>query len=413
MSFESVNMPSSCDVLVVGGGVAGVAAAYAAAKQGASVVLLERYGFLGGLASSAYVGTICGAYISIDGRPKRIVGHFPSYFVQSIEERSGAQPISLQNGLIFIPATPVDISSLASEVLDGVGVRVLTHTTVYGVEREDNTIAGVKCLAYSLPITIKSKVVVDTSGESLISSLGGLKTIPVESSQAASFSICIRGIRFNGQENDLSREVAFETMRFSKHIRASVSPGSLDETTLVLKVTAGVTPRSPEDVLALERSLRMESLNLFATLKKSLPVFKNSKIANLTPQIGIRAGPLPIARKTLSCQAVLGGHCPHDGVAVGCWPVERWMPDGSVRITHIEGGKSYTVPADALRSEICDNLWFAGRSFGADQDAIGSARVIGTALGTGYAAGYLASSALKLTSPDKAVIALRQDQSIC
>ena len=53
----------SCDVLVVGGGAAGVAAAVAAGRAGAKVVLLERYGFLGGLATAAQVGTICGLYL--------------------------------------------------------------------------------------------------------------------------------------------------------------------------------------------------------------------------------------------------------------------------------------------------------------------------------------------------------------
>src|ERR1039457_1914473 len=53
----------SCEVLVIGGGAAGVAAATAAGRAGAQVVLLERYGFLGGLATAAQVGTVCGLYL--------------------------------------------------------------------------------------------------------------------------------------------------------------------------------------------------------------------------------------------------------------------------------------------------------------------------------------------------------------
>ena len=72
----------SCDVLVIGGGAAGVAAAAAAGRAGARVVLLERYGFLGGLATTAQVGTVCGLYLrdTESTKPTPVAGGFVSEY---------------------------------------------------------------------------------------------------------------------------------------------------------------------------------------------------------------------------------------------------------------------------------------------------------------------------------------------
>src|ERR1017187_3337818 len=91
----------TCDVLVIGGGAAGVAAATAAGRAGARVVLLERYGFLGGLATTAQVGTICGLYLrdTTGAVATPVAGGFANEFASRLQQASSRKPLRVNHGL--------------------------------------------------------------------------------------------------------------------------------------------------------------------------------------------------------------------------------------------------------------------------------------------------------------------------
>ncbi|HEX7570493.1 MAG TPA: FAD-dependent oxidoreductase, partial [Verrucomicrobiae bacterium] len=95
----------TCDVLVIGGGAAGVAAATAAGRAGARVVLLERYGFLGGLATTAQVGTICGLYLrdTTSAQATPVAGGFANEFSSRLQSDSGTKPLRVDSGLWVLP----------------------------------------------------------------------------------------------------------------------------------------------------------------------------------------------------------------------------------------------------------------------------------------------------------------------
>ena len=109
----------SCDVLVVGGGAAGVAAAVAAGRAGAQVVLLERYGFLGGLATAAQVGTICGLYLrdAAHAEAMPVAGGFVKEYAERLERAAGASRIRLHNGLWVLPYPPPAFASVADALV--------------------------------------------------------------------------------------------------------------------------------------------------------------------------------------------------------------------------------------------------------------------------------------------------------
>lgn len=409
---SATNSPFTCDILIIGGGVAGVAAACGASFAGHSVILAERYGFLGGLAASAWVGTICGAYLAKDGKPELAVGKFPAAFVESVRTFTGAEPVRHTHDLIFLPATPYAISSVSSRFLNAAKIKVLTHMTLFDISLKNSSIDCARLLMYSEPVLIKPKAVIDTTGEALVSSLAGLGCSAIQESQAASLSLVIEGISGAPEEAALAREIALVVMRADLGCWVSVLPGSLRNNSAVLKINAGVTPRTPDEVIELEKNLREKGEHITELLAQSMPALKNIRIAHLTPQLGIRAGKIPQARNTLTGSHVLEGRSCRDGIALGCWPAERWMPDGSVSLKPIENSGIYQIPAGSLRSSACENLWFAGRSFGANEEALASARVIGSALGTGYAAGYLAASTVLGVPEEESVVRLRVEQGI-
>jgi hypothetical protein len=90
-------------------------------------------------------------------------------------------------------------------------------------------------------------------------------------------------------------------------------------------------------------------------------------------------------KQVLSCAK------PNNGVAIGAWPIEYWGKQGKPDMHYFPADDCYWVPAGALVSKSLTNLFFAGRIISATEQAIASARVIGTCLNTGYAAGMLAS----------------------
>src|ERR1039457_3576238 len=98
----------TCDVLVIGGGAAGGAAGTAAGRAGARVVLLERYGFLGGLATTAQVGTICGLYLrdTAGAEATPVAGGFAHEFASRLQSAAGTKPLRVDPGLWVLPYPP-------------------------------------------------------------------------------------------------------------------------------------------------------------------------------------------------------------------------------------------------------------------------------------------------------------------
>src|SRR5580658_6303311 len=124
---------SSCDVLVVGGGAAGIAAATAAGRTGARTLLLERYGFLGGLASAAWVGTICGLYLrdTTGANATPVSGGFPQEFASRLQTASSIPPLRVDPGLWVLPYHPPDFARVADAIIgETKNVTTILHTTV-------------------------------------------------------------------------------------------------------------------------------------------------------------------------------------------------------------------------------------------------------------------------------------------
>jgi hypothetical protein len=105
---------------------------------------------------------------------------------------------------------------------------------------------------------------------------------------------------------------------------------------------------------------------------------------------------------------VLGEQKTPLGIARGCWPMERWGSSLRPEMVYFEEGGYYEIPLDCLRPVELDNVLVAGRCFCAEPGAISSARVIGTALATGWAAGTAGAFQAMGRPADEAVDAIRK-----
>src|ERR1700730_2368404 len=121
------------DVLVVGGGAAGVAAAFTAAKAGARVLLLEKYGFCGGAAVAGLSGTVCGLYAATEGAakpPEQVVFGFADRFVDVMKEKGRIQKHLTYGETYTLTHDPLVWREAGDHFLADAGVQVLFHTTV-------------------------------------------------------------------------------------------------------------------------------------------------------------------------------------------------------------------------------------------------------------------------------------------
>lgn len=159
------------DVLVVGAGPAGIAASVAAARAGASVVLLEKYGFPGGLASTAMVGSICGLYLRDTANGARYVcGGFAREWAEEVSGAFDSRPVHVASGLYVLPCGAWDMRRAALEFIKNTPrISLSLHTAMTCVEAYGGRVTSVDALSGGRRVTYAPSSVVDCTGEATVS----------------------------------------------------------------------------------------------------------------------------------------------------------------------------------------------------------------------------------------------------
>jgi hypothetical protein len=395
-------MNKNPDVLVVGAGSAGVAAAVAAARQGAKVLVLERYSFAGGKATGAEVGTICGLHhFSKSPESRYACDGFAVEFAEKLRKLSGTGPMYNTAGLHYLPYRPFDFKLLCDEYLGHENITMAFHSTVSGVEMDGDKIKAVNAIVFDRSIRFEPAVVIDCSGESIVSSLAVAELIEENSYQAAaqvfSFSGCTADDEAKlGMSLIKSVMAGINSAELDSHYdRVTIVPGSLRDGSVMLKIgLPGVVDNDENKSTKLEIEARKIVARLAVYLSQNLEPFATAQLSSVAVESGIRTGRRPKGKYILSAEDVLACKKFEDSAAIGCWPIEMWGQDKRVRMKYFAENDFYTISVDCLRSASISNLLFAGRNISATEEAIASARVIGTCLQTGFTAGELATKML-------------------
>lgn len=386
------------DVAVVGAGVAGVAAAIAAAREGANVVLLEKNSFPGGRATASVVGTVCGLYLRSFTQPAKYVAEgFMKEFAERLKEHSGMKPQAGSNGLYFLPYRAFDFKTLCDEMLTEAGVQPYYHATVYGVESEDDSVKSLNAFVYDRPLKFIARSFVDCSGEASLCALAGAPVIEENEYQASAQVFGVENI-VTSLPDSLGMYIARETKRAADERRldsglqwVSIVPGSMQGNSAMLKIGIPLIIGNKDNKASeVETTARKNVKQVFDFLKKNVEAFHNSHISFIAPEAGIRTGRRPIGKYTLTESDVMNCRKFDDGIANGAWAMEIWGNDNKVKMEYFAENDFYQIPARCLQSDSFDNLFFAGKNISASEKAIASARVIGTCLQTGWAAGKMA-----------------------
>ncbi len=393
------------DIVVSGGGAAGIAAAVSAARSGATVALIENHSFLGGKATAANVGTVCGLYLRNQQQQLRYASNgFAREFGERLQQKSSTQALCNKDGLWFLPYKPFAFKKLCDDLVRENRIDLFLHSVVCEVKEADQRIQALKAFSYDRLISIQADAVIDCTGEAVISKLLGLPVVECDEYQAAAQVFAMEGLtEFNTGVLQLAliRDIkkAVENGRLDPDLEnITIVPGSHQGGQVSIKVGIPIAVGGQlNKITPLELAAREMIEKVAVFLQSEVSGFRNAAIASTAPEIGIRTGRRAIGKSELTRQDVLGAVKHMDGIANGAWPVEHWKVGKRVQMQYFAEDDFYQVPAGCLQSDGCKNLYFAGRHLSAMNDAIASARVIGTCLATGYAAGQLASGMLNGT----------------
>ncbi|MBI5016928.1 MAG: FAD-dependent oxidoreductase [Deltaproteobacteria bacterium] len=411
--------PLACDVLVAGAGPAGLAASLAAARAGARVVLLERQGVLGGLATAGRVGTVCGLYLrdASEARAAPAAGAFPREFAERLAWASGTVPLRLAEGLRVLPYAPAAFEQVADALLCEApgGVEPILHATLSGVQVERGRVEEVRVLAWGDELTVRPACVVDATGEATVCALAGGPTHDGLGEQAPALVFDVEGVVLPEAGLlpallCLRRAVQEGTLPAGcEHL--SAVPGSSGRP-LTLKLALSPAPPGAlpwRQITAWEREGRRNVQRILPFLADAAEGFRGARLAGAAAQVGVRSGRRAWGRAILTDADVASGRAQPDGIARGSWPMERWTGGPRPSLTFLPECATYEVPLGCLRPPGLDNLFVAGRAVSAEPGAAASVRVIGTALATGWAAGVLAAHGVGGSAPESAVAQIRRN----
>lgn len=371
----------ACDVLVVGAGVSGVAAAIAAASKNSSVILLEKNKFPGGTAVVAMHNFICGMNRNSKGLLKQII------------DRIAPQQKLVRRGKVLV--MPLKIEKLTSGLSDIIDkskhIKVYFGYEVFLVKKVGNVISSVVANYAGGKIFFKPKVVIDATGIGDVIKLSGAKyKISILSKrQLAGFSFKVEGI--NGNSELLALKVPYYLAKgvcdkfLPRHLKFGFfTPGALQGNGYI---RLSIPSLNNTDTAKIVNKI---SYDIHNYLKKLLPEFRDSYITQVSPAISNREGLRLLGEYILSKEDVLSQRKFSDAVVKGYWPIEFWDKKRGPVFKYFKKNGFYEIPLRCLKSKNIRNLFATGRCISADPYALASTRVMATCISLGEAAGIAA-----------------------
>ncbi len=406
------------DILIVGGGSAGIAAAVAASHSGHKVTLVERHPYLGGKATSSEVGTICGLYkFSKSENSQYAVHGFAKTFSEKLSILSGTQALHNNQGLHYLPYNIDVYKSLCLTIIDQHQIDLYLNTEITEVELTNQVIDSVKVKSENVFFQINCRSIIDCSGDSAVSQLAKLPLITNDNYQAAAQIFTMQGMMEIKEETLgilLMKELhkAIENHVLENYFdRVYVIQGSVKNNMASFKVGIPIPVTYKQNNIEDLRTTANGMIDrLVDFLTQHVSVFKNASLHSIAPEVGIRVGIRPVGKYILTEEDVLQCRKFDSAIANGAWPIEEWGQDKRVKMKYFNYEDFYQIPADCLVSNTVHNLFFAGRNISATDAAIASARVMGICFQTGYAAGKLAVSHITDTSKSTTIKAIQEEQ---
>jgi hypothetical protein len=402
-------------VIVVGGGMSGVAAAIAAKKQGADTLLFERYGFFGGTSTASMVSP----FMNFSAGNKQLVYGVFQEILDELQHHGGRKPGSRA----FDSET---LKFVLFEMLEKYQVEYLLHTYLTGVVKEGNLIREIITESKNGKESFPGEFFVDTSADADLAAKAGVGfEVGRESdglTQAMTLMFRIANVNMKKvleycRQNPDNYSFIEEDINgvsiagFKREIEEERKTGKYDNPLdYIFFVT---THRDDLVIVNTTRSLRVSGLSnvdlsraqaeghknawqIHHLLKKRIPGFDDSYISNTATQVGVRETRRIIGEYTMTGMDIVSARKFDDVVARGSYPIDIHDPTGGGgEMIRLKEGEYYDIPFRSLIPKGVENLLVAGRCISATHEAQASIRITATCTAMGEAAGNAAALCVK------------------
>lgn len=412
------------DVIVLGGGPAGITAAISAARNGAATLLVERYGFLGGMSTAALVYPWM-TFHSAAG--EQVIQGVAQEIVDELMKRDGS-PGHLRDTIGFVhsltPYQPEVYKVVAYEMLRQAGAEVLLHTSAISVQTSDDQIDHIVIYNKSGISELKGRVYVDATGDGDIAYMAGA---PWEQGnqdhkvQPMTMKFRMKGVdlqkvkaymRSNPSQfyaksliSELEELPLTGVMGFFKQWEEANLPipreGVLffagphnDEVLINVSRISGLDPTKATDLTTAEMEGRKQVLELERFFRQWIPGFEHAAVSEVGSQIGVRETRRIVGQYVLTGVDVLDGRKFPDVIARSGYPIDIHNPEGrGVTANFIREGGAYDIPYRSIVPLKVTNLLLAGRCISTTHEAQATTRLTPSCMAIGQAAGTAAAIA--------------------
>lgn len=370
------------DVVVAGGGPAGVNAAVAAARNGAKTLLVERYGYLGGMITGSSVTW----YLGFGNGERQVVRGLTDEFVARLGQVGGLTSERNASGDCNSDAEFVKWLSVA--MLEEAGAQMLLHSWVAAAVVEGRVCKGLVVESKSGRQAILAKVVVDATADGDVCHSAGVETKTDHHDISLLFGI--EGVAPKKadafQQEDPER---YERLMKQLEQQGGCVPAGQAK-------FEGRSAVDAEDLTYIENEARKRTFRGLLFLREHVPGYEHAKVRKTCPQLGVRESRKIVGECTMTLADVLGCHRFDDSIG-RCGAQMTGYKLYDVK------GLEYDVPYGCLVPKAVDGLLAAGRCISVAHDAINTFRLIVPCGLTGEAAGTAAAIAAKQSVPPRRI----------
>lgn len=425
------------EVVVVGGGIAGAVAAIASARCGARTLLIEQYGFMGGMLTAAGVGPM----MTFHAGNTQVVQGITGELIDRLKARGKSPGHIFDTTGYTYTVTPFDAEGMKHELdmmLMESGGELLYHTMLAGVRVEDGTIQSIQVCNKQGISTIAAQVFVDASGDADLSAWAGVEFAKGRESDRATqpmtMNMKVRNVdiarvkkyivdhpeefpRLNGDMQKIEKAPRLSIGGYVLTMKDAMEKGELSgvrddllffetnnpgEVIVNTSRIIGFDSTDPWSLSKAEVEGRKHVRELEAFVKNRIVGFEEAIVVSSGPSVGIRSSRQIIGLYTLLLEDLIACKPFEDVIAHGGYPVDIHPPKGEneeefrkrVReIKHLEEGEVYSIPYRCLINDKIGNLITVGRCISATFEAQGAIRVTPIAGAIGHGGGVAAAIA--------------------
>lgn len=391
-----MDLNQTYDVAVIGGGPGGVCAALAASGYGMNVLLVERYGFLGGMATAGLVNP----FMAYSTAGKKLCSETFDQILQCLALENALDA----EGCVFDDEV---LKSVLDKMVLGQGIDLLLHTVFLDAQTSGDRIDSVRVYNKSGISRINARIFIDATGDGDLAASAG---VPFEvgrpdDNACQPMTLCFKVAGVDPGLDALTLRDALSSILLEAKENGEVNQPRED--VLVFETlekgifhfnTTRVIGKSGIcgfDLTNAEVEGRRQAFEIFRLFKERFPGFSGASLIKTAAQIGVRETRRIRGLYVISGEDVLEGRKFHDGIARSCYPIDIHNPVGSGTVLrHLKDGEYYEISYRSIVPCRVENLLIGSRCISSTHEAHSSLRVMPVVAGIGEAAGVAASVAV-------------------